>query len=117
MCCFLVAAFICMVAATNANAAKIYAEMQLFGDKISLQTGSETGNTKVKDENGHDVKVRSLSGALNYLSSLGGWKLEDIDYRRDMKITGEYYYYTVYVLSREVTDEELHRMAEDCIKD
>lgn len=117
MCCFLVAAFICMVAATSANAAKIYAEMQLFGDKISLQTGSETGNTKVKDENWHDVKVRSLSGALNYLSSHGGWKLEDIDYRRDMKITGEYYYYTVYILSREVTDEELHRMAEDCIKD
>lgn len=44
MCCFLVAVFICMVAATSANAAKIYAEMQLFGDKISLQTGSETGN-------------------------------------------------------------------------
>lgn len=91
---------------------KVYCS--LIGDENSLKKGivsvridygqSDLKDNKFVDENGKEIKFRTMVAAMNFMSKLG-WNLEQV-YNRYDKIDGSPI--IIWVLSKEVfSDEEI----------
>lgn len=71
----IVAVALCVMACASVQAKKLFVEMVYSRDRICLDDGSDQTYQTLKDENGKDIKFKSLAGALNYMS-LQGWELQ-----------------------------------------
>lgn len=84
----------------------------LIGDENSLKKGivsiridygqEDLKDNKFVDENGKEIKFRTMVSAMNFMSKLG-WKLEQV-YNRYDKIDGSPI--IIWILSKEVTSKE-----------
>lgn len=89
---------------------KVYCS--LIGDENSLKKGivsvridygqSDLKDNKFVDENGEEIKFRTMVAAMNFMSKLG-WNLEQV-YNRYDKIDGSPI--IIWVLSKEVSSDE-----------
>lgn len=70
----IIAFLLCLVSYNTIEAKKIFVEMEFHKNAIKLDDGTNKKRQAIKDENGKDLKFRSLIGALNYMS-LQGWEL------------------------------------------
>lgn len=107
----LLLAFMC--ACSNAQAKKIFVEMEFNKNCIKLDDGTNTKSQPIQDDNGKDLKFTSLIGALNYMS-LQGWEL--LETKSVTKGSGYVGVYggasstdtkVYYIFCRDVSDEEL----------
>ena len=112
-----------ILAFVNINAKKMYVEMEYHKNSIKLDDGSNKKPQTIKDENGRDLKFRSLIGALNYMSQQG-WELIDTKsvtsghglvmggYGSGSSDTKVYY-----IFFKEVSDQELEEVVNNSFKE
>lgn len=114
---------IAFLACSNMQAKKLFVEMEFHKNSIKLDDGSNNKRQAIKGEDGKDLKVTSLIGALNYMS-LQGWELVDTK-----SVTSGSGYVGVYggasststkvyyIFSKDVSDEELEKVVNNSFKD
>ena len=105
------------------EAKKIFVEMEFHKNTIKLDDGTNKKRQPLKDENGKNLKLTSLIGAMNYMS-LQGWEL--LDTKSVTKGSGFVGAYggasstdtkVYYIFCKEVTDEQLQEAVENSYKE
>lgn len=105
------------------SAKKIFVEMEFHKNSIKLDDGTNKKRQPIKDENGKDLKFKSLIGALNYMS-LQGWEL--LETKSVTKGSGAINAYigisetdtkVYYIFCKEVTDEGLQEAVNNSYKE
>ena len=109
---FLLAAFLSFVGIVLFAQTPYKTYCNLIGDENSLKKGvvsvridygqDDLKDNKFVDENGKEIKFRTLVSAMNFMSKLG-WQLEQV-YNRIDQVDGSPM--IIWVLSKEITSEE-----------
>ena len=93
-------------------AKKQFVEMKYEKNSIKIDDGTSKKSQTVKDDNGKDLKFKSLIGALNYMS-FQGWELVDTK----SVISGDEYggfgstqTMVSYIFCKDVSDEVLEKV-------
>lgn len=115
---FLIAIFL-LLSVQLSEAKKLYVEMEYHKNSIKLDDGSNKKRQAIKDEQGKDLKFRSLIGALNYMS-LNGWDLVDtksVTSGGSYAGTGGTETKVYYIFCKDVSDEELQEAVNNSFKE
>ncbi|RHJ47482.1 hypothetical protein [Bacteroides sp. AM10-21B] len=109
---FLLAAFLSFVGIVLFAQTPYKTYCNLIGDENSLKKGvvsvridygqDDLKDNKFVDENGKEIKFRTMVSAMNFMSKLG-WQLEQV-YNRIDQVDGSPM--IIWVLSKEITSEE-----------
>lgn len=109
---FLLAAFLSFVGIVLFAQTPYKAYCNLIGDENSLKKGvvsvrinygqEDLKDNKFVDENGKEIKFRTMVSAMNFMSKLG-WQLEQV-YNRIDQVDGSPI--IIWVLSKEIISEE-----------